>query len=1074
MVSRLRLFQNDEELGKKDDDHKYTKKGKRPWQWTAFKRKRIALFAVMLILAYVFIKNIPTDLGPAKNRFRYGFSTPRPSDEDMLRMSRGIDRSTPAQGAPPRRTAPEALTEPVANIAHDFDGPVRFYYLAASLHSISRTQGHRSSNKNVLFAASDLKSASIIIPVACEMARWKRNHVHFAFMGRDEITMEALKQVNGVDEHSCDIFWHDARPDFSPYSTDGRMETSVYGALGHIDTFMHPQAIVTAGMSSENMYFMRSIRSKAKIFKAPVIEIPKEKPESLYWLARLDANALNAWHTASIDIVVQAPLQSSGSLIRLLNSLASADYTGFTPPRLTIELPHRIDVGTQAFLADFTWPPEQSLSQRQNNELILRRRIPEDMIRPSDASTRFIESFYPASFDGPHVLVLSPQAELSPVYFHYLKFYLLEYRYSNAASRDSEELFGISLETPSTHLNGTVGFVPPASGTVSLKSDEDAPFEPFLWQAPNSNAALYFSDKWMEIHSFLTKRHTATRHPATRDWHNSRGKALSEVFPSWTESFLDLMRARGYSMLYPGRFASDPLLASPDLAQSLAIIHNELYQPPEEYLQTPRRGDRVQDVPLPTASILTANNDYLNAHQHTPVHPNNLERPLFRNLYSVIPPASQASTQNIVDEGELPTTLMQDAQKSKIVPIVALVSLPLLDHYGIKIARSALRERSDHLSAAWRERAGGCQGQKLPRKQDIIAGSAEDLFCFHMLDKEFATEEDDVTVAEPPRQPAEAPAKSEPPLPPLPSRTVPPGSGGVAHSVDAVANAAHYLETARAGFKAKTGGDSYVAPRPKAGGDKRVDEDDRNLEIQRKPDSAGDDPKHRLADNPAQHDISLPTRSTHVPGSGGAAGGIGRVVDAERYAATARAGLVSKLNSPAVADTSPSSGERAEPDDWLVKNTQNAPTSSDTGDTPAPRSGPASEDVGRRDEDPDEPAVRKFPRLRVTEDPLVDGMESGRMSDEEVPRVGGREQRESDARRRAGPLKMKVPIVYDGDEDEGLAADGLGSGAARPRRGAVDEFAAAFRGTKIVSEGEEVLSAEMASGARDGAREDKR
>jgi len=899
-------------------------------------------------------------------------------------------------------------------------------------------------------------------------------------MGRDEITMEALKQVNGVDENSCDIFWHDARPDFSPYSTDGRMEISVYGALGHIDTFMHPQAIVTAGMSSENMYFMRAIRSKSRIFKAPVIEVPKEKPESLYWLARLDANALNAWHTASIDIVVQAPLQSSGSLIRLLKSLALADYTGFTPPRLTIELPHRIDVGTQAFLADFTWPPEQPLSQRQNNELILRRRIPEDMITANDASTRFIESFYPASLDGPHVLVLSPQAELSPVYFHYLKFYLLEYRYSNAASRDSEELFGISLETPSTHLNGTAGFVPPSSGTVTLKSDEDAPFEPFLWQAPNSNAALYFSDKWMEIHSFLTKRYTATRHPATREWHNSRGKALSEVFPSWTESFLDLMRARGYSMLYPGRFASDPLLASPDLAQSLAIIHNELYQPPEEYLQTPRRGDQVQDVPLPTASILTANNDYLNAHQHTLVHPNNLERPLFQNLYSIVPPASQASIQNIADEGELPTTLMQDAKKSTIVPIAALASLPLLDHYGLKIGRPALRERSDHLSAAWRERAGGCQGQKLPGKQDITAGSAEDLFCFHMLDKEFATDEDDVTVEEPPHQPAEAPVKLAPPLPPLPSRTVPPGSGGVAHSVDAVANAAHYLATARAGFKAKTG-PPITTPRPKVGeGDESVAEEGEDFEIRKKPDpAAGDDTKHRPVDNRVHHDISSPTRPTPVPGSGGAAGGIDRVIDAERYAATARAGFSSKVRGPAVVDARASTGddepalspaERAELDDWLVKNKQKAPASSDADDVSARRVGPAVEDTARRDEERDGPSDHEFPHLRVGRRPHVDDADSRRMSDEEVPRVGGRQQREGDGRRRAGPLKMKVPIVYDGDEDEGSGAEGSGTGAARPRRGAVDEFAAAFRGTKIVSEGEEVLSADIDSGAPDDKR----
>jgi len=226
--------------------------------------------------------------------------------------------------------------------------------------------------------------------------------------------------------------------------------------------------------------------------------------------------------------------------------------------------------------------------------------------------------------------------------------------------------------------------------------------------------------------------------------------------------------------------------------------------------------------------------------------------------------------------------------------------------------------------------------------------------------------------------------------------------------------------------------------------------------------------------------MPLPTRPTHVPGSGGAAGGIDRVVDAERYAATARAGFLSKVKSPAMADASPrtdddeltlSPGERAELDDWLGSNKQKAPTGSEADDTPARGAGPAIQDAGRRrDEEVDETTDHKFPRLRVAESPHVDRVESGRMSDQEVPRVGGGQQRESDGRRRAGPLKMKVPIVYDGDEDEGPAAGDSGSGAARPRRGAVDEFAAAFRGTKIVSEGEEVLSADSDTGAPDDER----
>lgn len=62
-------------------------------------------------------------------------------------------------------------------------------------------------NKNVLFAASDLRSASELIPIACEMANWDRNDVHFAVMGRDNLELDEIRSVNGVDD-DCKVNWH--------------------------------------------------------------------------------------------------------------------------------------------------------------------------------------------------------------------------------------------------------------------------------------------------------------------------------------------------------------------------------------------------------------------------------------------------------------------------------------------------------------------------------------------------------------------------------------------------------------------------------------------------------------------------------------------------------------------------------------------------------------------------------------------------------------------------------------------------------------------------------------------------
>lgn len=197
-----RIFAGDEELGKKNDDHKPIEGGASPFArliWRApwrVRRRRLIILITALLALYFFIKYIPTDLGPASNRGTSGgyhrpvagWSTAGPF--------------TPPTGPPPRDDAQRTDVE-----KHYFSGPIRFYKLAISLHSIANTRGYRLNNKNVLFAASNLKSASVMIPMACEMGRWRRNLVHFVIMGRDDIAINKIKEVNGVTA-DCDVHWH--------------------------------------------------------------------------------------------------------------------------------------------------------------------------------------------------------------------------------------------------------------------------------------------------------------------------------------------------------------------------------------------------------------------------------------------------------------------------------------------------------------------------------------------------------------------------------------------------------------------------------------------------------------------------------------------------------------------------------------------------------------------------------------------------------------------------------------------------------------------------------------------------
>lgn len=249
--------------------------------------------------------------------------------------------------------------------------------------------------------------------------------------------------------------------------------------------------------------------------------------------------------------------------------MKKADFFNSAPPRLTIELPQKVEDPTKRYLESFRWPPKSFLEAGPHiNHLTLRHRIPQHGLSVEENNIRFLESFWPANSANSHVLLLSPQVELSPLFYHYLKYTILEYKYS-VYGRKEFNFFGISLELPSTYLNDTGKFAAPSLHKV-LPVDGTEIMTPFLWQAPNSNAALYFGDKWTELHSFVSQSLSAQHILPLPKTLNK--KAVSKNYPSWLESILELARARGYWMLYPNLPFG-----------SIATVHTELYHSPEEF-----------------------------------------------------------------------------------------------------------------------------------------------------------------------------------------------------------------------------------------------------------------------------------------------------------------------------------------------------------------------------------------------------------------------------------------------------------------------------------------------------------
>ncbi|KAJ4368040.1 hypothetical protein N0V83_006395 [Neocucurbitaria cava] len=694
------ILPGDEELGKKDDDHKFTPTRRSHWSaWHhhfRWRRRRVLLAALGILLVYFYFHSGGEPFGGLSNE-NYGYPLGRPitpSTYDAYERP-SFDDDEPA-GPPPG--TPKRRHGDV--IPHTYGGLIRFFRLAKTLRkSASHTGGYERHNRNVLFAVSSLKSASTLLPMICEMSKWNRNHVHAAIMGRENIPLDSLLEMNGIDKAKCSAVWHDARPDYMEYSDDARAEAAVMGGLKHIHTFLHPQAIIIDDSSSEDKFLVRGMRTKTEQLGTPLIEVPKNKLEDLAWITRLDAGSLRNWHNPTVDILIQVPPDSS-SVLRLLKSIKDADYSGLKPPRITLELPAELDESVKQHVENFRWPPHSTKPQTERS-LIIRRRISNHRATQEDSAVRFLELFYPTSTFNSHVLLLSPQVQLSPQYLHFVKYALLEYKYSTFGEYDNERLMGLSLELPSILLDGhkqlTLPTVSDMHTDLYTKSYPNTKSAPFLWQAPNSHATLFLGDKWAELHSFLSNR-VVKRQQSTKS--SSRTKLVSETLPSWTEYMLEFMRARGYSLLYPATSST-----------ALVTVHNELYHAPEEFVPEPLK----RAGPLVPAEA--TDEPFLRADE-PPRPPKNPEPPVI--------PGSLPLHMALPFNGDLPE----------------IPHLPQLLYDGSMIKPANVSSIAADFANAFREEVGGC---KIPKgkHRKVILGEARDLFCFG--DEDDDDWEDDVS-----------------------------------------------------------------------------------------------------------------------------------------------------------------------------------------------------------------------------------------------------------------------------------------------------------------------------------------
>ncbi|ETN44831.1 uncharacterized protein HMPREF1541_09706 [Cyphellophora europaea CBS 101466] len=600
-----------------------------------FRRRRIVFGILATWLLYLFFKHMPTDLVPVNQRFdsRYGRLGGRPGQGPVSGSSHTSHH----------------------DIEDEYDGPVRFFGLAPSLRPFfNEPPAHKAS---VLFAFASLRSASPIVAAACSMAVQNRSTVHVAAMGKEEVTKEQVLKINRIVPGDCPVYWHPAQVDFATQSSPSRLSRGVEGALSHIHRALAPRAVLFDDSQREDDYLRQGLSKAAESYGVTSIQIPHHES----WLLDLDANALSWWDKIQVDIVIRVQPESAGSLLRLLRSLRSADYGGLPLPRIVIDLPARTDMHVLEHLRRFVWPPRSPTAE---SKLTLRHRVDDKSLSPAAAALQAIESFYPVDPTSSHVLVLSPEVELSKNYYQLLLYLLLEYKYGEPAAIMGDGLMGISL----------LGF-----------ADSMTEHRPFvLSQSLQTNAALFFGDQWAEMHQYLSMRLTVDPQ-LSKEAETETEAAGSASLPTWAKLASEMMRAQGYTMLYPHLRSVD----SP-----LAALHTELPSTSEE------ENDEVPAVM--TTLELGAEKDFLTAQSSK------------TDRAAEARTLSRASLLSFLGRG--------NGQDDSLAP--AREQLPLYSHQGKLIDMKTLAEQASLFAKQLSTTVGQC-----PNDQAGQSGNLESLFC---------------------------------------------------------------------------------------------------------------------------------------------------------------------------------------------------------------------------------------------------------------------------------------------------------------------------------------------------------
>ncbi|KAF9956820.1 hypothetical protein BGZ72_002415 [Mortierella alpina] len=396
---------------------------------------------------------------------------------------------------------------------------------------------HESLASVVVFLSS-LDEAILLKDLICRWSLSPDISIHVAVAGSARgLSRKDFARL--LPSEGCHVGVYDLRLSYASLNPtaleSARMAAEVSVNAFHLINSLRPKVVFY--LQEPDSEFSEGLDIAQARAKVATIALKPEDIEHVRWLPDLPIQALENWNTPQVKLIVITN-NRPGSCIRLLRSLSHAHYLN-DKVSLTLNMDAEADRVTLKMAGSFQW---------EFGEKFMRHRV-----RRGGLMLAVVEAWYPQG-DDEYAVLLEDDVEVSPLFYTWIKYNILKYRYSPDNSL-YHRMFGVSMYSQKfveTHLAGRAPFNPE---DIFIETPEYELRTPFLLQLPCSWGAVYFPEHWREFHEYVADRLLDI------EWNksslqsvqipNSRTNRWSN---SWKKLFIEMIYMRGYVMLYPNFF----------------------------------------------------------------------------------------------------------------------------------------------------------------------------------------------------------------------------------------------------------------------------------------------------------------------------------------------------------------------------------------------------------------------------------------------------------------------------------------------------------------------------------------